>query len=193
MKLFQTSQHEIINTSMITNIKPIHNMEVGKETVERLYTKEEYNSIIDAQDIKKCRVMSQDVLWGQVYFPIVAYKVTTTNGLVIISVPDYDRLIKTLSDWLTADASEDEDVADDESVAPAAKLTQDIFECPDCPGWAKWAAMDEDGTVCVYGKKPTIADGYFTVSKGDEADNYKDIAIIRHVTGWQKTLIKREE
>lgn len=199
MKLFQTSQRETINISMITNIKPINDREIDREDAERLYTEDEYNKLIDAPDVKKCRVMHLQALWSQVEYPIVAYKVITTNGSAVISVPDYERLMKILSSWLTDDAGEDEDVADDgeyddvESAKPAAKLTQDIFKSPDCPKWAKWAAIDEDGTVCVYRRKPQIAVGYFAARDLSVEDEDQEMMRIWHVPGWQGTLIKRED
>lgn len=198
MKLFQTSQHETINISMITNIKPILDREIGREYAERLYTQDEYNRLIDSKDVKKRRVMHQNVLWSQVDIPIVAYKVTTTNGSVVISVPDYDRLMSIMSDWLTKDTGEDEDVVEegeyygDEPTEPAVKLTQDIFKYPGCPDWAKWAAVDADGTICVYQKKPDIEDGYFAISSGEVADRYNGVEQVDTIPGWSKTLIKRE-
>lgn len=35
------------------------------------------------------------------------------------------------------------------------KLTQEVFTRPDCPKWAKWAAVDADGTAYWYEEKPT--------------------------------------
>ena len=202
MKLFQTSQHETINISMIANIKPIHSREIG-EDAEILYTRDEYSRLIHAKDVNKCRVVNQEVRWSQAEYPVVAYKVITTNGSVVISVPDYERLMKSLSSWLTDDAGEDageDDAAaddnehyDDESTEPAVKLTQDIFKYPYCPKWAKWAAVDADGTICVYQKKPDIEGGYFAVSDGDVVDRYNGVEQVDNIPGWQKTLIKREE
>lgn len=192
MKLFQTSQHEIINTSMITNIRPIHNKEIGREAAERLYTEDEYERLISSKDVKKCRVMHQNVLWSQVDFPIVAYKVITTNGSAVISVPDYERLMKSLSSWLTDDAGEYDDEVkeseycddDDESTDPCVKLTQAVFKLPGCPKWAKWAAIDPDGSVFVYAEKPE------STKVGYEWAIYD---YINYVPGWQNTLIKRED
>lgn len=192
MKLFQTAQHETINISMITNIRPIHDREIGREATERLYTKDEYKRIVDSKDVKKFRVMHQEKQWAQVDYPIVAYKVITTNGSAVISVPDYERLMKILSDWITEDAGEDEDedVAedydydDDESTEPCVKLTQAVFKHPKCPTWAKWAAIDEDGGIFVYATKP---------KRGEEGYEDANYEYIGNVPGWQNTLIKREK
>lgn len=35
------------------------------------------------------------------------------------------------------------------------KLTQEVFTRTDCPAWAKWAAVDADGTAYWYEEKPT--------------------------------------
>ena len=36
------------------------------------------------------------------------------------------------------------------------KLTAEVFDHPDCPKWAKWAAVDYDGEVRFHQEKPTI-------------------------------------
>ena len=36
------------------------------------------------------------------------------------------------------------------------KLTAEVFDRPDCPEWANWAAVDEDGMACYFSDKPTI-------------------------------------
>lgn len=41
------------------------------------------------------------------------------------------------------------------------KLTQEVFSRPDCPKWAKWAAVDSDGTAYWYEEKPTQGRGVF--------------------------------
>lgn len=33
-------------------------------------------------------------------------------------------------------------------------LTQEIFNPPDCPVWAEWAAVNEDGSCWVFSHKP---------------------------------------
>lgn len=203
MKLFQTAQNETINISMITSIKPIHSREIGQDA-ERLYTKDEYSRLIHAKDAKKCRVVNQEAVWSQVDIPVVAYKVTTTNGSVVISVPDHERLIKILYSWITDDAGENEDVDvddvdvsendaynGDESSESFVKLTQEVFKHHKCPKWAKWAAMDEEGAIYVYEKKPSVANGFFSTRP---ADGEKECGRAEQVlvTGWRKTLIKRE-
>ena len=44
-------------------------------------------------------------------------------------------------------------------LAPLAifhKLTTEVFDRPDCPEWAKYAAVDDDGIACYFSVKPTI-------------------------------------
>lgn len=33
-------------------------------------------------------------------------------------------------------------------------LTQEIFNSPDCPVWAEWSAVNEDGSCWVFSHKP---------------------------------------
>jgi hypothetical protein len=42
------------------------------------------------------------------------------------------------------------------------KLTKEVFQRDDCPKWAKWAAVDSDGTAYWYEKKP-IPENYGTL------------------------------
>ena len=39
------------------------------------------------------------------------------------------------------------------------KLTQEVFSSPDCPKWAKWAAVDFDGTAFWFEEKPILSSG----------------------------------
>lgn len=41
-------------------------------------------------------------------------------------------------------------------------LTNEVFQRDDCPKWAKWAAVDSDGTAYWYDKKP-IQENYGTL------------------------------
>lgn len=36
------------------------------------------------------------------------------------------------------------------------KLTSEVFDHPDCPTWAKWAAVDNNGSAQWYGKRPVF-------------------------------------
>lgn len=65
------------------------------------------------------------------------------------------------------------------------KLTTDVFNHPECPGWAKYAAVDIAGRVWVFTSKPCLisnwvsnSDAYFLCS-GYSAVN------------WQNSLIER--
>lgn len=41
------------------------------------------------------------------------------------------------------------------------KLTKEIFDLPNCPEWAKYAAVDDNGECYVYSKRPYIYDDTF--------------------------------
>lgn len=70
--------------------------------------------------------------------------------------------------------------------ATLPKLTVDIFNHPDCPGWAKWAAVDANGSGHVFDGKPDRGlfhwRGYYVnaIYIGDYDP-----------TDWQNSLIER--
>lgn len=65
------------------------------------------------------------------------------------------------------------------------KLTVDIFNHPDCPGWAKWAAVDECGDAYVYDTKPVKqSEDWHTDEGGDFIGEYDP-------ADWQSSLIER--
>lgn len=72
--------------------------------------------------------------------------------------------------------------------ATLPKLTVDIFNHPDCPGWAKWAAVDANGLGHVFDGKPDRGllywRGYYVnaIYIGDYDP-----------TDWQNSLIERPE
>lgn len=71
------------------------------------------------------------------------------------------------------------------------KLTADVFDRPDCPEWAKFAAVDEDGETTFFDKKPyqsTKTCGcflrdcqYATIPSKFDASDWKNSLIERHV------------
>lgn len=65
------------------------------------------------------------------------------------------------------------------------KLTVDIFNRPECPGWAEWAAVDECGDAYVYDTKPVKqSENWHTDEGGDFIGEYDP-------TDWQNSLIER--
>lgn len=83
--------------------------------------------------------------------------------------------------------------------AKLPKLTVDVFKRPDCPGWAKWAAVDIAGRVWGFISKPCLisnwvsnSDAYFLCS-GYSAVNWQNSLIERPAvknSDKQKTEIK---
>lgn len=65
------------------------------------------------------------------------------------------------------------------------KLTADIFNRPECPGGAKWAAVDECGDAYVYDTKPVKqSEDWHTDEGGDFIGEYDP-------ADWQSSLIER--
>ena len=68
------------------------------------------------------------------------------------------------------------------------KLTAEVFDRPDCPEWAKYAAVDLDGMVCYFDHKPTISQW----STGWERnDKYCPLDGRYDSSNWQNSLIER--
>jgi hypothetical protein len=71
------------------------------------------------------------------------------------------------------------------------KLTAEVFDRPDCPEWAEWAAVDEDGEAIFFEKMPYTATkicGCFSRDCKDETIPGKFDA-----SDWQNSLIERPE
>lgn len=70
------------------------------------------------------------------------------------------------------------------------KLTAEVFNRPDCPAWAKWAAVDSDGEGWFYEEKPVIGvvDTFVNVTlRAQCIDGEFD------ASDWQNSLIERPE
>ena len=78
--------------------------------------------------------------------------------------------------------------------SPPNKLSQDVFSRPDCPSWAKYAAVNGLGCLLVFSAKPErnpytsnplfwICPSGNTINLGDGYD----------ITGWADSLIERDE
>ena len=73
--------------------------------------------------------------------------------------------------------------------AKLPKLTVDIFNRPDCPEWAQWAAVDADGRCFVYCVNPVRGRYGWHFTKGGFQDG-------THIgdydpSDWQNSLIER--
>jgi hypothetical protein len=76
------------------------------------------------------------------------------------------------------------------------KLTQAIFDSEDCPAWAKWAAVDEDGRAAWYSERPEI--DRFAWFLKDKSDRFEWIKTPSHLafryydsSEWMLSLIER--
>jgi hypothetical protein len=67
------------------------------------------------------------------------------------------------------------------------KLTAEVFDRPDCPGWAKYAAVDKDGRSFYYRNKPKMIEtDRWCLFGGD----YQHIGKF-DASGWKNSLIER--
>lgn len=74
------------------------------------------------------------------------------------------------------------------------KLTVEVFSLPQCPEWAKYAAVDEDGSVCYYRHKPyTNCGRWDTAAWRDKQALYDEHnQYIRYdASDWENSLIER--
>lgn len=68
------------------------------------------------------------------------------------------------------------------------KLTVEVFDRPDCPDWARYAAVDKDGIGFYYQNKPEKAENKEWSLFG--VDNYHHIGIF-DASDWENSLIER--
>ena len=70
------------------------------------------------------------------------------------------------------------------------KLTTAVFDRPDCPKWAKYAAVDQDGMACYFANKPTISQRATWWSKNQKS---KPVSLWYKfdASDWQNSWIKR--
>lgn len=74
------------------------------------------------------------------------------------------------------------------------KLTVEAFSLPQCPKWAQYAAVDEDGIVCYYTNEPNIRGGRWEPTIHGKVQTLYDEhhQYIRYdATDWQHSLIGR--
>lgn len=71
------------------------------------------------------------------------------------------------------------------------KLTAEVFDRPDCPTWAKYAAVDRDGIACFYDKKPEC-DNVQMWLRGEKGEYFMAVRGNQYdASDWQNSLIER--
>ena len=89
----------------------------------------------------------------------------------------------------SAERSHCEECADYKPKEERPKLTQEVFERLDCPGWAKWAAVDKDGKAAWYEEKPKNDwDQWYRHG----SDRFEWIEGKFDASDWQHSLIERK-
>ena len=78
--------------------------------------------------------------------------------------------------------------APEKSSAQLPKLTEEVFDRQDCPKWAKYAAVDNDGEGWYYEHKPVVGCSPNFVSIGTRT---RKIDGTFDATDWQNSLIER--
>ena len=67
------------------------------------------------------------------------------------------------------------------------KLTAEVFDRPDCPKWAKWAAVDPSGDAYFYIEKPQASSNHWCVPVGCEFFYINRF----DASDWRNSLIER--
>jgi hypothetical protein len=76
-------------------------------------------------------------------------------------------------------------------VAELPKLTAKVFNRPDCPAWAQYAAVDINGIACFYDKKPKCDNIQLWLS-GENGEHFMVIRRKKYdASDWQNSLIER--
>lgn len=65
------------------------------------------------------------------------------------------------------------------------KLTVDVFDREDCPEWAEYVAVDEDGTAYFFEREPSIVNDVWGAGS-----RFKAIPVFA-TSDWKNSLIKR--
>ena len=73
------------------------------------------------------------------------------------------------------------------------KLTTDVFNHPDCPEWANWAAVDKTGCAYYYSDSPVCKSAYWEYDYNQPASRYEHRCEIGMFdsSDWKNSLIER--
>lgn len=117
--------------------------------------------------------------------PVIAYEVTvifqgTTEDKIYLRVDEYDRFLETVGE-------EDSKATDKTYADLLGPLPQAVFDS--APEWAKYAAMDDDGSIYLYEEEPIVYEDDYVW--GGVKDARQERCWL-HVT-WKKSLTKRSK
>lgn len=98
-----------------------------------------------------------------------------------VAVPLFDA-----TDW-------EHSLIESPTAAPLPKLTVDVFASPQCPDWAKYAAVDADGVAWYYGHKPVLGKCRWGTPGHTEVHAIYDSCKYARfdATDWEHSLIER--
>ena len=71
------------------------------------------------------------------------------------------------------------------------KLTAEVFNRPDCPEWAKYAAVNSNGTLIFFGNKPKFEGEDYGCWSCDDYQYTHIKHIVLDASDWQNSLIER--
>jgi hypothetical protein len=71
------------------------------------------------------------------------------------------------------------------------KLTAEVFNRPDCPEWAKYAAVSKFGCLTFFEKKPVLGNNSFLPSSDYKITLYRNEPGRWDASDWQNSLIER--
>lgn len=148
-----------------------------------MYSHEELADITEKKPAGCCRIIVSKGC-ERVYeeHPVIAYEVTvifqdTLGDRIYLRVDEYERFLETVGGWNSKDTAE---TCDD-----LGPLPQVMFDS--APEWAKYAAIDANGSVYFYEAEPKVYEaGYIWENKkGSRQERYWSS------TEWKKSLTRR--
>lgn len=151
---FNDGTRVCVDDMQVRYIRPIINADIQCRS---MYSQEELEDIMKKKPAGISRIVVS-IVGERVYEerPIIAYEVTvifqgTTGDKVYLRIDEYTRFLETLSE---VDSKDTDETRDD-----LGPLPQAIFDS--APEWAKYAAMDDDGSIYFYDDEPKLnEEGY---------------------------------
>lgn len=197
MKIFILKDGTILNLDHINSITPVTRNEVLTSWVTSNYTADEWEKVKEEAPYGSVtRQVEMKPLFTTVQVPIVGYQVMYGDcGSTTIHPDDYGKIISVLEGESGEQGRDDPEIYRVYPQRPAKcsgklpRLTRIIFRRPDCPYWAKWAAVSKDGTAQWFSGEPEI-DGDKWVAPGNQKSQriYKFYSV-----SWENTKIQRKD